>query len=78
MKYITNNEIVVRSRIDVEIITNILLENNYVVMTSREDDLYIINYIWSDRGEANRNSVVFITREDMEEMLYNPTEDDLK
>ena len=78
MKYITNNEITVRSMADVETITDILLENHYVVMVSREDNLYIINYIWSDREEANRNSVTFISREDMEEMLYNPTEDDLK
>ena len=44
---------------------DLLLEEGYVVMISREEDLYIINYIWSEM-DANRNDVVFMDRCDFD------------
>lgn len=37
-----------------------LIEENYVVMISQEEQLYIVNYIWSPNGD--RNDVVFMDR----------------
>lgn len=41
-----------------------LLEENYVVMLSKEENLYIVNYIWSPL--ADRNDMVFMSREEYE------------
>lgn len=41
-----------------------LIKNNYVVMLSKEEDLYILNYLWADN--ADRNYVVFLLREDID------------
>ena len=38
---------------------------HYVVMLSREEQLWIVNYQYSDT--CNRNDVVFMNREDFEE-----------
>lgn len=37
-----------------------LIEENYVVMISQEEQLYIVNYIWVPNGA--RNGVVFMDR----------------
>lgn len=42
----------------------LLIKNNYVVMLSKEEDLYILNYLWADN--ADRNYVVFLLREDID------------
>ncbi len=67
---ITNNEIAVKSYTDALSLAEILLNNGYVVMISKEEQLWIVNYIWSHR-DANRNDVVFINREDYEDMIFN-------
>ena len=54
---------------------DLLLEEDYVVMLSREEDLYIINYIWSADG-ANRNDVVFMDRYDFEMGFYEIEKDE--
>lgn len=54
--------------------TELLLEEGYVVMISREENLYIVDYIWSDRC-ADRNDVVFMDRSDFE-MDYYEAEDE--
>ena len=41
-------------------VTEILIKNDYIVMISKEEDLYIINYIWMD--ECDRNGVIFVER----------------
>ena len=44
----------------------ILLQyGHYVVMLSREEQLWIVNYQYSET--CNRNDVVFMSREDFEE-----------
>ena len=72
---VTNNEIVVDSQNQVETLTNILLDNNYVVLDSRESDFYIINYIWSP-NYSNRGDVVFLDRDTFEEKFYEIDDDE--
>ena len=43
----------------------LLKYGHYVVMLSREEELWIVNYQYSDT--CNRNDVVFMSREDFEE-----------
>ena len=69
MIWITDNEIAVKTFIDAQKLAQILLENGYVVMISTEEQLYIINYVWSPSG-ANRNDVVFQNREVIEEEIF--------
>lgn len=61
-----NNEIAIKDKELAFKLAEILLEEDYVVMISREEQLYIINYIWSNTG--SRNDVVFITREEFDEL----------
>lgn len=42
-----------------------LEDGHYVCMVSREEQLWIVNYLYSDL--CDRNDVVFISREDFEE-----------
>lgn len=48
-----------------ETVRQMLTEGHYVVMLSREEQLWIVNYEYSDR--CDRNDVVFMSREDFEE-----------
>lgn len=48
-----------------ETVRQLLTDGNYVVMLSREEQFWIVNYIYSDR--CDRNDVVFMSREDFEE-----------
>jgi hypothetical protein len=48
-----------------ETVRQLLTEGNYVVMLSREERFWIMNYIYSDR--CDRNDVVFMSREDFDE-----------
>ena len=73
--YITNNEIALHSYEDAVALTKILLDNGYVAMISREEQLYIVNYVWSQRG-ADRNDVAFMDRDELEDIIFNPKEND--
>lgn len=60
------NEIALHSAESAFKIAEELLSNgNYVVMISREEQLWIVNYLYSEN--CNRNDVVFMDREDYEE-----------
>lgn len=48
-----------------------LIEEDYVVMLSKEEELYIINYLWSPTSD--RNDVVFVSREEFDS--YDPCSD---
>ena len=54
-------------------IANILVDEDYVVMVSREENLYIINYIYAQYSD--RNYVVFMDREEFD-MKYYQIEDE--
>ena len=61
---ITRNEIAFNDEESAMNVAKILLNNNYVVMVSKEEALYVVNYEyspWSYRGD-----VVFINREDFD------------
>lgn len=74
MRYITNNEIAVHSFDDACIFAEALLRNGYVTMISKEENLFIVNYVWSPNN-ADRNDVCFQSREIIEEEIFNPKED---
>ena len=73
--YITNNEIALHSFEDAVTVAKMLLDNNYVVMISREEQLYIVNYVWSQTG-ANRNDVAFMSREKLEDIIFDAESED--
>ncbi len=48
-----------------ETVRQMLTNGHYVVMLSREEKFWIVNYLYSDT--CNRNDAVFMSREDFEE-----------
>lgn len=46
-------------------VARMLIQENYVVMLSREEELIVLNFEWVP--DANRNGIVFISRETFEE-----------
>jgi len=69
MDYITSHEIAVNNFEDAMSLTLTLTNNGYVTMISKEEKLYIINYIWSP-NDADRNDVCFQDREIIEEEIF--------
>lgn len=69
MIYITDNEIAVKCYDDAVAIAEILMANHYVVMLSKEENVYIVNYIYSE--DCNRNDVVFNDRAEIEDMIFD-------
>lgn len=59
-----NNEIACSCYEDAAELALLLLKNNYVVMISREEELYIVNYEWS--CYCDRNDVIFMNRDTFE------------
>ncbi len=59
------NEIAVSDKEAAMKIANILVDEEYCVMLSKEEDLYIINFEYSEFSD--RNNVVFMNREDFEQ-----------
>ena len=68
--YITKNEIALHSFEDATTVAKTLLDNGYVTMISREEKLYIVNYVWSP-NHANRNDVAFMDREELEDIIFD-------
>lgn len=70
MNLLPENEIAVHSVEDAMKIAEVLTndDNNYCVLISREEDLWIVNFIWA--RYANRNEVVFMSRDDYEEACF--------
>lgn len=75
MKYLSNNEIACKKYSNALSIMEALLDDDYVVMLSKEEKLYIINYEWSP-SHANRNDVVFISREEFEDEYFKIEEEE--
>ena len=55
---------------DAAAVQKILLENGYCVMMSREEHLWLLNWVWTEQF-ADRNGVIFIDRAQYE---YNEHE----
>lgn len=53
---------------------SMLEDGHYVVMVSREEELWILNYEYSDL--CNRNDVVFMSREEFETEYFSRSDDD--
>ena len=68
-----SNEISVDTYEDVIEISKVLIKNGYIVMLSREENLYIINYKWSHN--CDRNDVVFMDRCDFESTYCEVVDD---
>lgn len=62
------NEITFKNHKNGLVVAKALLDEDYVVMLSYENDLLIVNYIWS-QNYADRNDVVFMDRLEYEEEL---------
>ena len=68
------NEIALDNYEDVNAILPILVNNGYAVMVTREENLWIVNYIYAcDNGcdQSDRNNVVLMNREAFYETLDN-------
>lgn len=61
-----SNELTFRNHENGLQVAKMLLDEDYVVMLSYEEDLLILNYEWSERG-ADRNDMVFMPRWKFEE-----------
>ena len=59
------SEIAVQSKESALKIVDILVDEEYCVMLSREEDLYIIDFEYSEFSD--RNNVIFMNREDFEQ-----------
>lgn len=70
MRYLTENEIAVKSFANAETLAELLLDEGYVVMISKEEKLYIVNYLWSS-NDADRNDVCFMDKWEVEEIIFN-------
>lgn len=69
-----DGEIPVNDFDDAVAIAKILVKNGNVVMLSKEEDLTIVNFIWS-QNESDRNDVVFMDRCDFD-MCYKNIEEE--
>lgn len=64
-KLVPEGEIAVHDFDDAVQIAKILIKNGNVVMLSTEEDLTIINFLWS-QNDSDRNDVVFMDRGDFD------------
>lgn len=55
-------------------IANILVDEDYVVMISREENLYIVNYLYAQYSD--RNYVVFMDRDEFDTDYYKITDEE--
>ena len=56
-------------------LAKILMDNDYVIMLSMEEQLYIVSAIWSER-HADRNDVMFMDRYEFEEKYVEALKED--
>ena len=70
-KPLEQDGIAVHSFEDAVTIMKILVENNNCAMLSREENLWIVNWVWTEGAQANRNDVIFINRGAYEADLWN-------
>lgn len=62
------NELAFFSKEDALKVAELLLQNDYCVMLSKEDNLTIINYEYSQYSD--RNDVVFMSAEEFDSKYY--------
>ena len=69
------NEIAFKSCENCFQVAKILVEENNVVLISREEDLWILNFVYSEH--ADRNDVVFMSQEEFYEQLRKEQNDEI-
>ena len=65
---IPKTEMVFKDRGNVEAVVSALLQEDCVVMLSREDEFIVINFLYADNSD--RNEVVFMSRDTFEDNFY--------
>ena len=68
-----NIELVFKTWSDAITVAKTLMQNDYVVMLSYEEELTILNAVWSDG--CDRNDVAFMSRDNFDE-YYKLIEED--
>ena len=68
MEYFTDNEIACTEEANAIKLAKILLNEGHVVLLSKEEDLTIVNFEYSEYSD--RNDVVFMNREMFEHQLF--------
>ena len=69
-KYLEQDSLTFESYEDAATVQKILIENGYCTMMSREEHLWLLNWVWTERF-ADRNGVIFVNRAEYE---YNEDE----
>lgn len=69
------NEIAFKSRENCMEVARILVEEDYVVLISREEDLWILNFVYSEH--SNRNDVVFMSQDEFYDVLHEEQNDEI-
>lgn len=70
------NEIAIHNKENAFKIAEILIEEDYCVLLSKEEDLYIINYEYAPYSD--RNCVVFMDKEEFDSKYYEIEEEEDK
>ena len=65
--YLTDNEVAMHSMEDALELVKLLVSNGYVAAISVEEQLIIVNYVWTPRF-ADRNEIIFQSREDFDQI----------
>lgn len=65
--YLTDNEVAMHSMEDALELVRLLVTNGYVAAISVEEQLIIVNYVWTPRF-ADRNEIIFQSREDFDQI----------
>ena len=65
--YLTDNEVAMHSMADALELVKLLVTNGYVAAVSVEEQLIIVNYVWTPRF-ADRNEIIFQSREDFDQI----------
>lgn len=68
-KVMMKNELAFKDRNAAFRVADMLIDEDYVVMISKEEDLIIVNYEWSEHN-SDRNDVVFMRRDEFEEQYF--------
>ena len=68
------NEIAFKSCENCMEVARILVEEDYVVLISREEDLWILNFVYSEHSD--RNDVVFMSQEEFYELQCGKEQND--
>ena len=61
-EYLDSESLVFSTFEEAASVQKILIENGYCVLMSREEHLWVLNWVWTSTP-ADRNGVIFISRE---------------